>query len=314
MKNILITGGAGYIGSLLSDTLVNLGYKVTVVDNMYFKKNTIGHLIIKKNFKFIKDDARNKELINQLLKENDIIIPLACLVGAPLCDKSPIEAKEVNQDAIIHIIKSKSKDQIILYPNTNSGYGTTEKNIECDENMPLNPISIYGKTKCAVEKELMQNENVTSFRLATVFGSSFRNRVDLLVNFFVYNALYENKLILFEPEFRRNYIHVRDIVNTFLFSIDNFDVFKNNIFNVGLSSANLTKIQLCEKIKKHIPEFKFEISYEGTDPDKRDYFVSNKKIESLGWKPKVNLDEGIKELTQVYKLINQDDFDKNFQK
>ncbi len=314
MKNVLITGGAGYIGSLLSDTLVNLNYNVTVVDNMYFKKNTIGHLVIKKNFKFFLDDARNKELINKLLKKNDIIIPLACLVGAPLCDKYPIEAKEVNQDAIVHIIKSKSKDQIILYPNTNSGYGTTEKNVECDENMPLNPISIYGKTKCVVENELMQMENVASFRLATVFGSSFRNRVDLLVNFFVYNALFGDKLILFEPEFRRNYIHVRDIVNTFLFSMDNFKFIKNNIFNVGLSSANLTKIGLCKKIKEHIPEFDYEISHEGSDPDKRDYFVSNKKIEALGWKPKVSLDDGIKELTQVYKLINKEDFDQNFKK
>lgn len=314
MKNVLITGGAGYIGSLLSDTLVNLNYNVTVVDNMYFKKNTIGHLVIKKNFKFILDDARNKELINKLLKKIDIIIPLACLVGAPLCDKYPIEAKEVNQDAIVHIIKSKSKDQIILYPNTNSGYGTTEKDVECDENMPLNPISIYGKTKCVVENELMQMENVASFRLATVFGSSFRNRVDLLVNFFVYNALFGEKLILFEPEFRRNYIHVRDIVNTFLFSMDNFEFVKNNIFNVGLSSANLTKIGLCKKIKEHIPEFDYEISHEGSDPDKRDYFVSNKKIEALGWKPKVNLDDGIKELTQVYKLIKKEDFDQNFKK
>ena len=314
MKNVLITGGAGYIGSLLSDTLVNLNYNVTVVDNMYFKKNTIGHLIIKKNFKFIKDDARNKDLMNQLLRKNDIIIPLACLVGAPLCDKFPSEAKEVNQDSIIHLIKSKSKEQIILYPNTNSGYGTTDKNVECDENMPLNPISVYGKTKCAVENELMQNENVTSFRLATVFGSSFRNRVDLLVNFFVYNAIFEKKLVLFEPEFRRNYIHVRDIVNTFLFAIDNFISVKDNIYNVGLSSANLTKIELCKKIKEHIKEFNFEISHEGTDPDKRDYFVSNKKIESLGWKPKVNLDDGIKELTQVYKLINKQDFDQNYQK
>ncbi len=314
MKNVLITGGAGYIGSLLSDTLVNLNYNVTVVDNMYFKKNTIGHLVIKKNFKFILDDARNKELINKLLKKIDIIIPLACLVGAPLCDKYPIEAKEVNQDAIVHIIKSKSKDQIILYPNTNSGYGTTEKDVECDENMPLNPISIYGKTKCVVENELMQMENVASFRLATVFGSSFRNRVDLLVNFFVYNALFGEKLILFEPEFRRNYIHVRDIVNTFLFSMDNFEFVKNNIFNVGLSSANLTKIGLCKKIKEHIPEFDYEISHEGSDPDKIDYFVSNKKIEALGWKPKVNLDDGIKELTQVYKLIKKEDFDQNFKK
>ncbi len=311
MKKILITGGAGYIGSLLSDTLVNLGYEVTVIDNLYFKKNTIGHLIIKKNFKFIYGDTRDKDLLDREIKQNDIIIPLACLVGAPLCNKFPKEAVEINQEAIFNIIKKKSYDQIVLYPNTNSGYGTTDKNIECTESMELKPISIYGKTKCAVENELMQSENVVSFRLATVFGSSFRNRIDLLVNNFVYNAVQKNKLTLFEPHFRRNYIHVRDIVNTFLFALDNFKKVKNNIFNVGLSSANLTKISLCEKIKTHIPTFEFEISEEGTDPDKRDYFVSNKKIESFGWLPKVSLDDGIKELSQVYKLIEIKDFDKN---
>ena len=311
MKNVLITGGIGYIGSLLSDTLVNLGYNVTVVDNLFFKKNTIGHLFIKKNFNFIFDDVRNEQLIKSLISTNDIIIPLACLVGAPLCDKFPKDAQEVNQDTIIKMLKLKSKDQIVIYPNTNSGYGTTDKNVECDETMKLNPISLYGKTKCATEDALMQKENVISFRLATVFGSSFRNRIDLLVNYFVYNAVLKNKLTLFEPEFRRNYIHVRDVVNTFLFAIDNFSLVKNNIFNVGLSAANLTKIDLCEKIKHYINDFEFETSKAGSDPDKRDYFVSNKKIEATGWKPSITLDEGILELSQVYKLINPSDFDKN---
>tara|TARA_B100000989_G_scaffold81467_2_gene58174 strand:- start:16953 stop:17891 length:939 start_codon:yes stop_codon:yes gene_type:complete len=311
MKRILITGGAGYIGSLLSDTLVNQGYEVTVIDNLFFNKNTIGHLIIKKNFKFIHADVRNSIITNEEIKKNDIIIPLACLVGAPLCDKYPNDALEINQDVIVDMINKKSKNQIILYPNTNSGYGTTKKNVECDEKMDLNPISVYGKTKCMVENKLMEKENVVSFRLATVFGSSFRNRIDLLVNYFVYNAIMNNKLVLFEPKFRRNYIHIRDIVNTFIFTIENFQKLKNNIFNVGLSSANLTKIDLCNKIKKYITSFRFEVSEEGTDPDKRDYFVSNKKIESMGWKPKVTLDEGIIELSQVYRLINNSDFDKN---
>lgn len=311
MKRILITGGAGYIGSLLSDTLVNQGYEVTVIDNLFFNKNTIGHLIIKKNFKFIHADVRNSVITNEEIKKNDIIIPLACLVGAPLCDKYPNDALEINQDVIVDMINKKSKNQIILYPNTNSGYGTTKKNVECDEKMDLNPISVYGKTKCMVENKLMEKENVVSFRLATVFGSSFRNRIDLLVNYFVYNAIMNNKLVLFEPKFRRNYIHIRDIVNTFIFTIENFQKLKNNIFNVGLSSANLTKIDLCNKIKKYITSFRFEVSEEGTDPDKRDYFVSNKKIESMGWKPKVTLDEGIIELSQVYRLINNSDFDKN---
>lgn len=311
MKKILITGGAGYIGSLLSDSLVNLGYNVTVIDNLFFKKNTVGHLIIKKNFNFIYGDVRDKNILKSVLSSNDIIIPLACLVGAPLCDKFPKEAVEINEKVIVETIREKSTDQIILYPNTNSGYGNTDKNIECDETMKLNPISIYGKTKCNVENELMQKENVVSFRLATVFGSSFRNRIDLLVNYFVYNALKKNQLVLYEPEFRRNYIHVRDIVNTFVFSILNFQKVKNNIFNVGLSSANLTKIDLCNRIKKYIPDFDFKISKDGTDPDKRDYFVSNKKIESMGWKPEVTLDEGIIELSQVYRLIHESEFDKN---
>ena len=311
MKKILITGGAGYIGSLLSDTLVNLGYDVTVIDNLFFKKNTVGHLIIKKNFNFIYGDVRDYKLLKPEISKSDIIIPLACLVGAPLCDKFPKDAVEINEKVIIDTIKEKSSDQIVLYPNTNSGYGNTDKDVECDETMNLNPISIYGKTKCNVENELMQKENVISFRLATVFGSSFRNRIDLLVNYFVYNALMKNKLVLYEPEFRRNYIHVRDIINTFIFAIDNFKKVKNNIFNVGLSSANLTKIDLCQKIKHYITDFEFEVSEKGTDPDKRDYFVSNKKIEAMGWKPEVTLDEGIIELSKVYKLINQSDFDKN---
>ncbi len=311
MKNILITGGSGYIGSLLTKELLLNQFNVTVIDNLLFNQNSLNECCYYKNFKFINGDICNYNLINNLIKKNDIIIPLACLVGAPACDKSHKLTNEINYEAQLNIINNLSSEQILLFPNTNSGYGIGNLNDMCDENSQLNPVSLYGKLKVSVEKEVLNRENSISLRLATVFGSSPRMRLDLLVNDFVYRLFKDKYLILFEENFRRNFIHVRDVVNTFLFMINNFDNAKNQIYNVGLSSANLTKKQLALKIKEYIKNSVIVSSEIGKDPDRRDYIVSNKKIENLGWKTNFSLDDGIKELIKCYSFLSESHTNKN---
>tara|TARA_B100000575_G_C23138394_1_gene661918 strand:+ start:2294 stop:3229 length:936 start_codon:yes stop_codon:yes gene_type:complete len=300
MKKILITGGAGYIGSKLATKLLNMKYEVTILDNLMFVNNSLNHLFSKKNFYFFKGDTNNKKFIKKHLKNKDIIIPLAALVGAPLCEKHKKLAKETNLNAIDYLVKNLKKKQKIIYPTSNSGYGIGEKNKYCDENSPLNPISLYGKTKAEAEKKVLNFKNSVCFRLATIFGYSYRMRTDLLVNNFVYRAIKEKKISLFQPHFRRNYIHVDDVVDAFIFAINNFPKVKGEIFNLGLSSANLTKLQLAKRIKKQVRELKIKIIYNKKDPDQRDYFVSNKKIEKLGFKAKVSIDQGIKELVSIF--------------
>ncbi len=308
MEKILITGGAGYIGSMLTTKLIEKGYRVTVIDSLQFSKNSLNHLFAHKNFKFIYGDVRNKNLIKKNIKKHNIIIPLAALVGAPLCEKYKKEAKEVNFGSIKYMLKIVSKKQKIIFPTTNSGYGIGQKEKYCDENSPLNPISFYGKTKTEAEKIVLEFENSICFRLATIFGYSYRMRTDLLVNNFVYNALKFKKLKLYEPHFRRNYIHIIDVVRAFIFAIKNFNKLKSNTYNLGLSSANLTKLMLAKKIKKQFKEVKISIIRNRKDPDQRDYFVSNKKIEKKGFKPIISLEEGIAELLNVLrfetKIIN----------
>ena len=307
-EKILITGGAGYVGSMLATKLIEKGYKVTVIDNLRFSKNSLDHLFIYRNFKFIYGDVRNKNLIKKNIKKHNIIIPLAALVGAPLCEKYKKEAKEINFESIKYMLKIINKKQKIIFPTTNSGYGIGQKEKYCDENSPLNPISFYGKTKAEAEKIVLEFENSICFRLATVFGHSYRMRTDLLVNNFVYNALKFKKLKLYEPHFRRNYIHIIDVVRAFIFAIKNFNKLKSNTYNLGLSSANLTKLMLAKKIKKQFKEVKISIIRNRKDPDQRDYFVSNKKIEKKGFKPIISLEEGIAELLNVLrfetKIIN----------
>ena len=295
---IFITGGVGYIGSKLAKILSkNKEYKITILDNLMFEQE---FNFVKENVEFIKGDVREKDLYKKLINANDVIIPLAGLVGAPLCDKYPKETQEVNFEAIKYMNDNLSKDQRILMPVTNSGYGIGEKDKFCTEESPLNPISLYGRTKVAAEKVIMQRENSISFRLATVFGVSDRMRVDLLVNNFTYTAFTKKFLKLFEPHFRRNYIHLNDVVEGFVFGIKNFSSLKSEIYNLGLSEANLTKQQLCEEIQKVVTDFKFEISEDGFDADKRDYFVSNEKIEKKGFKAKTSLLDGIKELVDYF--------------
>ena len=301
MSKILITGGAGYIGSMLCTKLLEEGHSVTSVDLLKYDKGSLNHLYHNKNFKLICDDIRKVSLMKKLIQKHDIIIPLAALVGAPLCEKFKKDAISTNLGSIKTLCKYATKKNRVIYLTTNSGYGIGEKNKYCDENSPLKPISLYGKTKCDGE-DLVRSKikNHVCFRLATVFGHSYRMRSDLLVNNFVYTAIKKKKLTLFEPHFRRNFIHVRDVVNAIIFTMKNFNRMKNNVFNLGLSTANISKIMLAKKIKKQYKNLQIKIITNRKDPDKRDYFVSNKKIEKKGFKAKISLEEGISELLQIF--------------
>jgi len=304
MKKILITGGAGYIGSSLATALINFGYKVTVIDKLKYDSGALNHLYLNKNFKFIKGDVRDKNLMKSLVRVNEFIIPLAALVGAPLCDKFKREAVTTNLDAIKLILSNLKRKNKLIFLTTNSGYGVGEKNKFCTEETPLRPISLYGRTKCDAEDKVRTFKNHICFRLATVFGSSYRMRSDLLVNNFVLTAVEKKKLDIFEPQFRRNFIHVKDVVRAIIFSINNFNKLKGNIYNLGLSTANITKIKLAKKVKKYLPKIKITIRKNKKDPDKRDYFVSNKKIEKTGFKTRVSLKNGITELIKGFKFID----------
>ena len=302
-NNILITGGAGYIGSMLSTKLVELGHNVTVVDKLFYNDTSLNHLYGSKNFHFMNFDVRDNLKMNKLIKKNDIIIPLAGLVGAPLCEKRKKEAVEVNYRAIRNCVKNL-KNKKIIFLMSNSGYGVGEKNKYCDESSPLNPISLYGRTKCDAENEVIKSKNYVCFRLATVFGYSYRMRSDVMVNNFVYNALKTKKLDLFEPHFRRNFIHVRDVVDCIIYTINNFKKMKNNIYNAGLNSANITKIQLSKLIKKQIKDLKISVIKGIKDPDQRDYFVSNDKLKNKGFEAHRSLKNGIEELVKGFSSQN----------
>ena len=301
MKKILITGGGGYIGSMLCTELINLGHKVTVIDLLKYDKGSLDHLYFNKNFLFINADTRKTKLLKNLLNQNEFIIPLAALVGAPLCKKNKKEAITTNFSAIKKILVNLKSKNKLIYLTTNSGYGIGEKNKFCNEESPLKPISLYGQTKCDAENEVMKFKNTVSFRLATVFGASYRMRSDLLVNNFVQRAINQNYIDVFEPQFRRNFIHIKDVVKGIVFSIENFNKLKSEVFNLGLSSANITKIDLVKKIQKQIKTLKIKVIKNKSDPDKRDYFVSNKKIEKKGFVANISLDQGIKELIHVFR-------------
>ena len=305
MSKILITGGGGYVGSMLTTTLVNLGHEVSVIDLMKYDKGSLNHLYYHKNFKLIQKDIKDKKLMKKLVRKNEYIIPLAALVGAPLCDKNKKEAISVNYDSIKSLVSLSSKKNKIIFLTTNSGYGIGKKNKFCDENSPLRPISLYGRTKCDAEKEVMKFKNCICFRLATVFGFSYRMRTDLLVNNFVYNAMKTKKLTIFEPHFRRNFIHIRDVVSAIIYSINNFRRLKSNVYNLGLSSANISKLMLAKKIKKQMKNLTVKIVKNKKDPDKRDYFVSNRKIEKKGFKAKISLENGIDELITLFQIDNK---------
>ncbi len=303
MKKILVTGGAGYIGSILVPDLLKLGYNVTVVDNFMYKQTSLNHVCFEENFNIVRGDIRDKSLMKELISQADCIIPLAALVGAPLCNLDPIGSTTINKDAIFLMLKLLSPNQCIIMPTTNSAYGSGDENNFCTEDSVLNPISKYARDKVEVEKALMDHQNSISFRLATVFGMSPRMRIDLLVNDFTYRAVHDGFIILFEGHFKRNYIHVRDVSRVFQHALESFQKMRGQIYNVGLSDANISKFELCQLIKLNIPNFTFLEAPMGKDPDQRNYVVSNKKIESTGFRPSVNLDLGIKELIKGYSMI-----------
>jgi nucleoside-diphosphate-sugar epimerase len=305
---VLVTGGAGYIGSVLVPMLLESGHDVTVLDNFMYQQATLLDCCHRTNLSIVRGDVRDNKLVARLAEPADVLIPLACLTGAPLCSQIPDEAKSIIVDALKAMLRHRRADQIVVYPNTNSGYGIGKKDAFCTEASPLKPVSVYGKLKVEAEKILFDSGPAVTLRLATVFGVSPRMRLDLLVNDFVYRALRDRFIVLFEPHFRRNYIHIRDVAHAFIHSIKNFKTMKNEAYNVGLSDANLTKWQLCERIRSLVPDFYFVEAAVGEDPDKRDYLVSNEKIERTGFKPRVTLEMGIQELIKAYQVIRRNQY------
>ena len=308
MQKILVTGGAGYIGSLLVPELLKAGHEVTVIDNFLYNQASLLDVCHYKTLTIVHGDVRDEKLIAKYIKGVDFIIPLACIVGAPACDQDPAAARSINLDAIKLILKLRRPEQKIIFPNTNSGYGIGQKDIDCDETTPFNPISLYGTLKAEAERAVLESGNAITFRLATVFGVSPRMRLDLLVNDFVYRAVNDHSVVLFESHFKRNYIHVRDVVRAFIYAMDHFEGMKNQTYNLGLSDANLSKWELWEEIKKQLPSFYFVEAKIGEDIDKRNYIVSNEKIEKAGFKPEVSLQEGIAELIKGYQIIKKNQF------
>jgi len=301
---ILVTGGAGYLGSVLVDTLLIAGHDVIVLDKLLFNQTSLLYYTSWPRFKFIYGDVRNESLLEKLCNEVDVIIPLAAIVGFPACAADPKLAREVNFNQIVNIVKfTADKNKKILYPNTNSGYGISEGQTECTEESPLNPISVYGQTKCEAENFLKVSTDAIIFRLATVFGVSPRMRTDLLVNDFTYKAITDKYIVVFEKKFKRNFIHVEDVAYAFLFMLNRYDEYKGEVFNIGLSDANFSKQELLEKIREHVKDFAVVYDDYYEDPDKRDYIVSNAKIEATGWLPRWDLDRGIKQLIQGYQMI-----------
>jgi nucleoside-diphosphate-sugar epimerase len=305
---ILVTGGAGYIGSILVPALLKKGYGVVVIDNFMYNQASLLDCCHDEKLSFICGDARDGKLVSKCLKDVDAIFPLACFTGAPLCEKDPVAAKTINLDAVKMLLEFRSKEQAIIFPTTNSGYGIGQEGIYCTEETPLNPISLYGRLKVEIEKILLNAGNCITLRLASAFGISPRMRFDLLVNDFTYRAVTDRFLVLFESHFKRNYIHIRDVAKAFIHCLDNFDEMKDEPYNVGLSDANLSKWELCEEIQKQVPDFYFVEAEVGEDPDKRNYIVSNKKIEATGFKPDYSLQQGIAELIKGYQIIRRNQF------
>jgi nucleoside-diphosphate-sugar epimerase len=300
---ILVTGGAGYIGSVLVPHLLQAGHAVTVLDNFLFQQSSLADCCGYDEFEVVRGDVRDEALVRRLMRASDAAIPLAALVGAPLCRNDPLGTRTINQDAVQMLCRIASSSQRILLPVTNSGYGIGESGKHCSEDSPLRPISLYGITKVEAESAVLQRENSVTFRLATVFGMSPRMRLDLLVNDFVYRAVHDRAVVVFEGHFKRNYIHIRDVARVFLYALDHFERLRGVPYNVGLDDANLSKLELCQVIQTHVPEFVYLEAPIGEDPDKRDYIVSNARLAATGFKTEWNLDRGIRELTKGYTIL-----------
>ena len=308
MADILVTGGAGYIGSVLVPELLKKGHSVTVLDSFIYKQSSLLDCCRYDKFSIINGDCRDEGTLKKALEGKDFIFPLAAIVGFPACDKDKVAAESTNLNAIELLLRLRSPEQKIIFPCTNSGYGVGQGETMCTEESPIIPVSLYGKTKMAAEKAVLEAGNSLTFRFATLFGASPRMRLDLLVNDFVYRAVNDRSLIVFEGHFMRNYLHVRDAANAFIFAMENFETMKGRCYNCGLSDANLSKNELCEKIKEYIPSFTYLEAPVGTDPDKRNYLVSNERIESCGFRPQYTLDDGIKELLKAYSIIKNSSY------
>lgn len=300
---VLVTGGAGYLGAVLSEQLIDAGYEVTVVDALTYGQHSLFHLCAKPGFDFVHGDVRDEGLMTGLIKEADVIIPLAAVVGAKACDRDPDAARTVNLEAVKLLNKLRSRDQLVVFPVTNSGYGTQSGEVHCTEETPLEPISLYGRTKVDAEAELLGAENAITLRLATVFGMSPRMRLDLLVNYFVYEAVNNGYLVIFEKDFKRNYVHIRDVADCFLHCLETPEPMIGRPYNVGLDDANLSKEELARKVQQYVPEFYLHFAEIGSDPDKRNYIVSNARLREAGFEAKRTLDQGIHELLKGYRMM-----------
>jgi nucleoside-diphosphate-sugar epimerase len=302
-QRILITGGAGYIGCVMVPILLEAGFHVTLLDRFAEGDVALADCCRFETFAPVKGDVRDERLLRKLVVKTDIVIPLAALVGAPMCAQNPLDAVSVNRDAVIRLSRMVSKTQLLIFANSDSGYGIGEKDRYCTEETPLRPVSLYGTTKTEAEKSILDSGNGISLRLATVFGMSPRMRLDLLVNDFTYRAVSDRAVIVFEGDFKRNYVHIRDVAKAFIHAIANYGSMNNQPYNVGLSEANLSKLELCAKIKEHVPQFVYLEAPIGEDPDKRDYIVSSAKLEATGWQPDWPLDRGIRELVRGYAML-----------
>lgn len=304
-ETVLVTGGAGYIGSVLTETLLDEGYKVFVLDNLLHGEQSLFHLCANPHFEFVYGDAADDATLNKCLRKVDSIIPLAAIVGASACARSPLFATEINLEAIVRLMKIRSSHQFVVYPTTNSGYGTKSGSVYCTEETPLEPISLYGRLKSEAESEVLSSGNSLTLRLATVFGMSPRMRTDLLVNDFVHIAMTNKYIVIFEKDFKRNYIHIRDVADCFVHCLRNRSHMVGKPYNLGLDEANLSKEELALKIKEHIPDFYVHFSEIGSDPDKRNYIVSNKRLASAGFTARRSLDVGIMELIKGYRMLGR---------
>lgn len=302
---VLITGGAGYLGSVLCEHLLKAEYEVTVIDNMLYQQHSLFQFCANPKFEFVCGDARNEEVMRSNIKKADVIIPLAAIVGAPACDRDPWMARSVNLEAIQLILKLRSRNQLIVFPTTNSGYGTKTGESFCTEDTPLEPISLYGQTKVDAEAALLNSENVITLRLATVFGMSPRMRLDLLVNNFAYQAFSSKYLVIFEKDFKRNFIHIRDVAECMIHCINHANQMTGKPYNAGLDSANISKEELAKLIQTHVPHFYIHYASIGSDPDKRNYIVSNQRLQEAGFQAHRSLDAGIKELLKGFPMMGR---------
>ena len=307
-KRILVTGGAGYLGCEITKRLLADGHHVTVLDNLHYNQHSLFHLCSNPKFEFVYGDARDKRALRKIIPNVDVLIPLAAIVGAPACDRDPKLAESVNLEAIQLVNQLRSSDQLVIYPTTNSGYGTKTGDVYCTEETPLEPISLYGRNKVQAEKELLESENAITLRLATVFGVSSRMRLDLLVNHFVYAAVTDGYIVIYEKDFKRNYIHIQDVADCFSYAVANSGKMGASCYNAGLDDANLSKEELALKIKEYIPEFYIHFAQVGSDPDKRNYIVSNERLRLAGFEASRSLDDGIRELLKCYKMFGRKPF------